>query len=1113
MTKSLPPTAPARLHAAESGTLRKGVDIDAMVTQDSNPQSQTRLEDARITLLEKIDITLDVRRLQDWKQIVALQEMRTNLDRRVDTNAYTGQLAAGPIFQPAFRMLQNRRAAWRDLSLPSAEREKLRRSRVRNPAGKHSEALKILHYKLRTGAKEDFQYLRRLDAAKADIRDQRCQLQATLKELNEQTAEPKVDTETETEDVHMLEAPEPSIDELIGQELHARGGKPKRLRRSSRLRKKSSPGMLNLLKEKTDLYTDKGERRVLPWDLRSGKKTTAWRKAGKVLKTKMQKLNASKLSCTSRSCESVVSVDSTVSSTVSSKSLARSVASSLSSISSVSSDDISLGDFPAPPKPPAKPSAVAKVPEVVLEAAKSLKVRFREPRTGRLACIAEDASGGQPPCGRCLKENKDCVLATSNRGGSRIRKKKVDQNNVSGDHAPLTLTASHASSAISQATPAFQRPFPPVSPEVAHPGPPTATATDHESAIDDRDADDDDDASTADSAIATAIPRNPSDAWQLLKDVATREADNLERKRESVSNVSGQNSSAPGAPKDARGSVNGVHAGIASYRLVREGYLTVDVVQMLVHRFFDNYHPYLPLVPRKYFDTSQLDAFAVNDKHLLTAVLTISSKDLIEQPHIHVCCSRYMHDLISGIAAGADCEVEAVEALLLLAEWEPQGLRNRIEAVGRGEEDRAAWMHVGIALRTGYYLSLDRTAFRSETEEEAKVDSRKRFAWANCYISDRLISCRVGKAFWSRGPGPMTGLSSRDFPSLAPVNSADEDYAKIFQATLDLVQIYTNVHDVLYSGMRTSGQMMLLGDYVKYVDDFRTGIARWNISWGGLSCSHHIKVALQMSYEYLSLYTNAFVFQAAISQAIAAKPKQEETSLRDHLKDWFSNVATMQDARFIFSSVSAAKTYLSLLSTQVDPVRHLRYMPLRYYLYGIYSAVFLYKARSFGVMDQMEERQVRQLVYHVTEVLKRASVSAQDPGSRYARLLELLWLKSPTTTSRPNATPAAPAVAQLPMSSPAAASDTQMSTGSLKMDAQGFMQFSPANEFSWLDLEAVGDFVSNDQMLQSGSNANMFSNMPDWNGAGSSFVPIDASAWGQMPNSNGFIDLNGNLLF
>jgi len=592
----------------------------------------------------------------------------------------------------------------------------------------------------------------------------------------------------------------------------------------------------------------------------------------------------------------------------------------------------------------------------------------------------------------------------------------------------------------------------------------------------------------------------------LLKDVANREANHLN----AVTGVHSQTDLSDhnmrhGSRSEPRGSINGIHAGVLTYRLVREGYLNSDIIHELVRRYADHYHPYLPLVPRKYFDPAQLDLFAVNDKHLLTAVLTIASKDWVDQPNVHICCSRYMHDLISGIAAGHDCEVEAVEALLLLAEWEPQGLRNRIEAVGRGEEDRSAWMHVGMALRTGYFLALDRTAFRQESAEEARIDGRKRLAWANCYVSDRLISVRIGRAFWSRGPGPMTGLSSQDFPSLQPLSPGDEDYAKIMQATLDLTQLYSNVHDILYSGMRTSGQMMLMGDYVKYVDDFRNAIARWNTSWGKLECSPHIKVTLQMSYEYLCLYTNAFVFQAAISQAIANKPKTDAHSLRDHLRSVFSNIGAMPDARFIWASVAAAKAYLTLLSTQIDPSKYLRYMPLRYYLYSIYSAVFLYKARSFGVMTDQEERQVRQLVFQAMDVLKRASVSAQDPGSRYARLLELLWLK-PTKPSTQ---------IHHPVQSPAASDAQLSSSGSVRVDAQGYMQYSPANDFSWLDLEAVGDFVSGDQMAGNGVQllAPMagFQTTPGYMPGGG-----QGMQWQQNNANNGMnwpMDWNGNLFF
>lgn len=544
-----------------------------------------------------------------------------------------------------------------------------------------------------------------------------------------------------------------------------------------------------------------------------------------------------------------------------------------------------------------------------------------------------------------------------------------------------------------------------------------------------------------------------------------------------------------------RGSV-----GISTYRLVREGWLTSSVVSSLVARYAEHYHQYLPLVPRKYFDPATLDFFAANDKHLLTAVLTIASKDSPEDSNVHACCSRYMHDLISGIAAGHDCDVEAVEALLLLAEWEPQGLRDQIESVGRGEEDRSAWMHVGIALRTGYFLGLDRTSFRSEEDEESKAVGRKRLAWAACYISDRLISVRIGKAFWSRGPGPMTGLSTQDFPSLQKINPGDEDHARVFQATLDLTQLYSNVHDVLYSGMRTSGQMMLMGDYVKYVDEFRASIAHWNRIWGTLVGSTHIKVTLQLSYDYLRLYTNAFAFQAAISQSISRQPHMDGDQLREHLKGVFKDVGSMPDARFIYESVAAARSYLSTFNSLVDPERQLRYMPLRFYLYAIYSAVFLFKARSYGVMKSAEEHVVSETIHQTMSVLRQASVSPHDAGARYAKLLELLWDK--------------PSPASL-ATSPAHHRNSSQHTGPLDVD-DTMMQYSPVNGFSWLDLQAAGDFASSDHM----AGDNLFTPMASYQGQGQSqglpgTVPLISNPpqWQQPMAYNWQYDMNGDLLF
>jgi hypothetical protein len=87
-----------------------------------------------------------------------------------------------------------------------------------------------------------------------------------------------------------------------------------------------------------------------------------------------------------------------------------------------------------------------------------------------------------------------------------------------------------------------------------------------------------------------------------------------------------------------------------------------------------------------------------------------------------------------------------------------------------------------------------------------------------------------------------------------------------------------------------------------------------------------------MSYDYLRLYTNAFVFQAAISQALSSKSKSDAYSETEYTRAAFSNVASMEGARFIYESLDAAKSYLLVLNNHVDPEKHLHFMPLRFYL-------------------------------------------------------------------------------------------------------------------------------------------------------------------------------------
>jgi hypothetical protein len=253
---------------------------------------------------------------------------------------------------------------------------------------------------------------------------------------------------------------------------------------------------------------------------------------------------------------------------------------------------------------------------------------------------------------------------------------------------------------------------------------------------------------------------------------------------------------------------------VIDFAPLNKGLLTLDAVRILLNRYEDKYHPFFPLANPLAFDLQNLPTIAAKEPHLLTAILTVASKDEKEWWQWHEVCSAHMMQLIAELVYGGGGTVEAVEAMLILAEWVPRR-PSSISAVGRGEEDHAAWMYTGTAIRLGYLLGIDRTGFRTEAEGQSLELNRKRLAWAACYMSDRQISVRIGKAFWSRGPGPMTALRAQDFPSLQPRLNQHDDFAAIFQANLELTQLFSNAHDVLYATKSRSNQLNFGGEYVK----------------------------------------------------------------------------------------------------------------------------------------------------------------------------------------------------------------------------------------------------------------------------------------------------------
>lgn len=312
----------------------------------------------------------------------------------------------------------------------------------------------------------------------------------------------------------------------------------------------------------------------------------------------------------------------------------------------------------------------------------------------------------------------------------------------------------------------------------------------------------------------------------------------------------------------------------------------------------------------------------------------------------------------------------------------------------------------------------------------------------------------------------MTALRAQDFPSLQARPNQHDDLAAIFEANLALTQLFSNAHDVLYATKDRSNQLNAGGEYVKYIDDFRVALRSWHNTWGSFTCSPPLKASLIFSYEYLRLYVNAFAYQATLNRLVAQAKANADSGQPNAatVHPFGSEVAATPDARFIYDSIDAAKSLLSTFNSFVDPYETFRFMPLRYYLYVIYSACFLYK--STGIMGGDSRGSVKRIITDTIDRLQKASACKNDVGERYSRLIKLLWRKHPgrASVAEPNEV-ARPAAVQQPVQNQGTGNMEHLDQAMYDANAQ-----QPSiNTFSWLDLGAVGDFALTNNESVAGS--------------------------------------------
>ncbi|KAL3483781.1 hypothetical protein BJX62DRAFT_219637 [Aspergillus germanicus] len=618
-------------------------------------------------------------------------------------------------------------------------------------------------------------------------------------------------------------------------------------------------------------------------------------------------------------------------------------------------------------------------------------------RRHKAKCILERSGHVlEPPCQKCVQAGVECVLATSNRGGLRRRKTDLPSN-LEPTEITDTDTSFVESAGISRLVHDTLHSNP--SPGLNQSG---RVYSSQPAIIED--------------AFTSADLHGTSDALNILSqlaDYARPDCGQLGQYQTEQSSNS-----------------------LLEFPLVKSGQLTPMDVAELVERYATIYHPFYPIAPVGALNRRLIGDTARDAPHLLTAMITIAASNTTRRGHVAEACARSMRSLLAELGSGKRCGIEAVEAMLLIAEWEPEHLLPDSTKVSCGQEDMAAWLHIGTAIRIAQALKLDRTVMRRHTE--IGQTSRERLAWMACYLSDRQISVRLGRPFACRGLQPAILSGQQGSPIVDSQGGGRDDFTSVFRARLELTQIFTNVHEILYCGMDNGSNLIVLGNYTTYLDDFRAAIAAWHTVWGSLTCSRNVKVLLQMSYEYLRLYTNAFAFQAA-----AHRPSS--TTLRSSISiHGIGGTGSLPEARFMYEAVDAAKSLLTILNNYIPPGESIHCFPVRFPLYCVNAAVFLYKTWTTNLLSIPEKSCVRPLITDTISRLRNGAVRPTGLGPRYAHILDVLWKRTDRAERGRDLSP--PTFGEAPHQQPS------------------FSDRNPSlnNEFSWLDLEAIGDFVWGD---------------------------------------------------
>ncbi|KAK1927726.1 hypothetical protein DB88DRAFT_479042 [Papiliotrema laurentii] len=466
--------------------------------------------------------------------------------------------------------------------------------------------------------------------------------------------------------------------------------------------------------------------------------------------------------------------------------------------------------------------------------------------------------------------------------------------------------------------------------------------------------------------------------------------------------------------------------GLEDYCLVKENVLTVNDLENLVRIFFENHHPVLPIFQTARIPKTipQLAELSSSDPFLLSAMILVASRHHPEpsMKQVHEKTWKVVREALADYSfSGLPASVGFVEGVLLLAEFLPRErsgkplsadlLGSETKSTMEGMENRRSWALTGLAIRAAYGIGLDQISLEITGEKNADIE-RARSAWTWCYLYDRTIGLRTGLAFWSRGPNLcFTGYSHvsqtgeaaarENFPYMlspgGPGNSQQsDDSASLMQALMELTQIMTNAHDILYPSKGRTSILVSQGTYFKYCDHFRKALETYALVWTDKQWKNPaLRELACCTYQFVRLYVSSFAFQAHVQRAQMRAEASRGADGRPSIAGtqlFPRGSATSPDALYIYESIDAANEILHIC-LRLGSMGVLQNLPSRYLMNFVYGGVFALKAGYSGATSEKDLNKTKEVVDHMCAVLVLCSPDRDHPASRYGGMLRMLAKK------------------------------------------------------------------------------------------------------------------------